>query len=410
MYKTLMSEAWNALRRTAFVLATLFVHPAQAAQQEKYAQSSSPSQNSAKARPPFAAKAAAADRRISTVKQPEKLEAIGSYIEASPSKDHPNIPPNYPLGAEISEKEGWVILSFCVKIDGSVDDLVIDESSRVPQFERAALNAVRQYRYTPAMHDGEPIEQCGLLLRIDFAIHFLPRGARSSFRHAYDKARKALDDKSYGEARSLIEAIRPWNNYEGAYAAVLRMRIAAIDGDEDEVLDELREALRFNKVLEHPMERDLQRLRLSYQLKAQKYSEALAQFDALERNKFQFNAMELSARNRLEAMLQSERPIATPGKLKHQSRLPDDLASWHVGLLRRDFQFDGLVGTFDRFELRCAFKRFVAKVNDTSTWKVPASWGDCSLYVFGNEGATLRIVELAAESASAQSSHSPEAR
>ena len=329
----------------------------------------------------------------STAIRPDNLQVTGSYIEASVSKEHKNSSPNYPFGAEVNEKEGWVVLSVCVKIDGSVDHVVIDQSSGVAQFEMSALNSVRQYRFTPATHDGEPIEQCGLRVRINFAIHDLPRGARSSFRNVYDKARRALDSESYGEAKSLLEKLRPWNNYEGAYAAVLRLRVAVIEGDDDEALDQLREALRFNKVLEHPMERDLQHLRLSYELKAHRFADVLAQFDELELSKFEFNAMELSARSQLRTMLRSDQPIATPGKLKRQSRLPDELASWSVGLLRREIQFENLFGSFDRFELRCDFKRFVAKLNDTSTWKVPATWGACSLYVFGSEGATLKLVE-----------------
>ena len=175
-----------------------------------------------------------------------------------------------------------------------------------------------------------------------------------------------------------------------------------IDGDDDEVLNQLQEALRFENVLERRMERELQHLRLSYELKSQKFSDALAQFDELERRKFEFNAMELSARSKLRAILKSDLPIATPGKLERHSRLSNDLASWRVGLLRREFQFENLRGTFDRFELRCAFKRFVAKLNDTSSWKLPSSWGACSLYVFGNEGASLKLVEYSPATAAAE--------
>ena len=39
-------------------------------------------------------------------------------------------------------REGWVILSYVVRTDGLVRDVVIEDSSGVPAFEEAAVKAV----------------------------------------------------------------------------------------------------------------------------------------------------------------------------------------------------------------------------------------------------------------------------
>ncbi len=50
------------------------------------------------------------------------------------------------------------MLELLVRVDGSVSDLKIKQSSGFARLDRAALDAVRRWRYTPAQQDGQPIE------------------------------------------------------------------------------------------------------------------------------------------------------------------------------------------------------------------------------------------------------------
>jgi hypothetical protein len=69
-------------------------------------------------------------------------------------------------------------------------------------------------------------------------------------------------------------------------------------------------------------------------------------------------------------------------------------ANWEHTLLRREFGFARIEGQVDRFELRCDWRRVVGEVNTSDAWRVPDSWGNCDVFVFGDPGARVRLVEF----------------
>jgi len=66
------------------------------------------------------------------------------------------VAPEYPLAAKKNHIEGIVNLRVVIGKDGSVKDLSVIDGD--PDLARAAINAVRQWRYEPTLLDGEPIE------------------------------------------------------------------------------------------------------------------------------------------------------------------------------------------------------------------------------------------------------------
>ena len=69
-----------------------------------------------------------------------------------------NAPPHYPHSAREAGREGRAVLSVVVTPDGTCKDLKIIESSGTPPLDQAALEAVRQWHFTPAIRDGSRIE------------------------------------------------------------------------------------------------------------------------------------------------------------------------------------------------------------------------------------------------------------
>lgn len=63
--------------------------------------------------------------------------------------------PAYPANAQASRIEGNVMLEAIIDVDGSVRDVRIVRS--VPLLDRAALEAVSRWRYTPALLNGVPV-------------------------------------------------------------------------------------------------------------------------------------------------------------------------------------------------------------------------------------------------------------
>jgi protein TonB len=65
--------------------------------------------------------------------------------------------PEYPADALAARQTGRVVLRVKVDTDGRVTSVSIYRSSNVPSLDQAALTAVRQWRFTPALRNNIPI-------------------------------------------------------------------------------------------------------------------------------------------------------------------------------------------------------------------------------------------------------------
>jgi protein TonB len=80
------------------------------------------------------------------------------------------VPPLYPELARVARIEGRVVLQAVICTDGSVTDLEVLRCSHPKLgFEEAAVDAVRQWRYKPALLDGRPVEVYFTVL-VDFEL------------------------------------------------------------------------------------------------------------------------------------------------------------------------------------------------------------------------------------------------
>jgi protein TonB len=67
--------------------------------------------------------------------------------------------PTYPARARERGTEGWVDLEFTVAKDGTTRDALVRAAEPVGTFDRAALDAVKRWRYEPRVVDGNVVEQ-----------------------------------------------------------------------------------------------------------------------------------------------------------------------------------------------------------------------------------------------------------
>lgn len=79
------------------------------------------------------------------------------------------VEPQYPPQAAKRGLEGWVQLQFTVTTSGGVDDVVVVKSSNAV-FERAAMEAVRKWKYEPQMRGGAPVATSGLNVVLRFKL------------------------------------------------------------------------------------------------------------------------------------------------------------------------------------------------------------------------------------------------
>jgi protein TonB len=66
------------------------------------------------------------------------------------------IQPDYPIIARQARVQGQVVLRAMISREGTIENLQV--LSGPPMLVRAAVDAVRQWRYRPYVLNGEPIE------------------------------------------------------------------------------------------------------------------------------------------------------------------------------------------------------------------------------------------------------------
>lgn len=66
-------------------------------------------------------------------------------------------PPRYPIECRRKREQGTVVLALTVGIDGAVSAIAIARSSGHEALDKAALAAVRKWRWSPTMRDGKPV-------------------------------------------------------------------------------------------------------------------------------------------------------------------------------------------------------------------------------------------------------------
>jgi protein TonB len=84
---------------------------------------------------------------------PPRPVPVGGRIK-EPAKIH-HVPPMYPVIAQQSKVQGVVILEAVISEDGAVESLRVLRSQ--PLLDAAALEAVRQWRFTPTLLNGQPV-------------------------------------------------------------------------------------------------------------------------------------------------------------------------------------------------------------------------------------------------------------
>ena len=84
---------------------------------------------------------------------PPEPVRVGGAIQA-PQKVH-NVNPRYPSIAQSARVQGVVIIEAVIGPDGAVQDARVLRS--IPLLDAAALDAVRQWRYSPSVYNGRPV-------------------------------------------------------------------------------------------------------------------------------------------------------------------------------------------------------------------------------------------------------------
>ena len=84
---------------------------------------------------------------------PAQVRVGGDIKEPKKIKD---VKPVYPESAKAAGVQGIVIIEIIIGTDGSVNEAKVLRP--VPELDRAAIDAVMQWKYTPTLLNGEPVK------------------------------------------------------------------------------------------------------------------------------------------------------------------------------------------------------------------------------------------------------------
>ncbi|WP_445359616.1 energy transducer TonB [Microbulbifer sp. ANSA005] len=322
-----------------------------------------------------------------------KSEEVGDIfigaklIESSPLK--------YPPSEARSQREGWVVLSYVVSVEGVAVDAIVVDSSGNKQFERSALSNIKTWTWEPATLNGSPVEQIYTRSKFTFNMKMTSSGARRSFVLRYKEAASLIKNGSLDEAEVKIKKLgkrEKWNHYEDSWFWWLKAQYNLAQGNKEAAYGNLLKSIAYDGVY-LPGNFYMTALEILFlsQVERAYYSDALDTFSKMKEfsdGKYEDKILELSSiEEKIKIFLASDSPIAVSGAIgEHEN--------WPYKLNRRKFYYQNIVGSVDKFELRCDRNRQVFEFLLDNTWEVPESWGACTVYVYGEEGTKVEIVEL----------------
>lgn len=323
------------------------------------------------------------------------VERITAFIPAEPVS---RVNPKYPKEAAKSGAEGWVQMSYVVDTQGNVQDPIVEDSGGHRIFRRAAMSAIKGWKYSPAIKDGKPTEMCHQSVQFNFTMRG-KTGAKKRFIHQYKAAKTLIAEGDYEAAETRIQKRhnnRNLNRYENTWLWNIDATLAnKLDEPKRQVASMKRTLASSNshedqhKTFDDEYIGSLRQRLFILQLNLGRYASAL---DTLED---------------LKAMPKGETLVAPLSKMV--TYINDYLASdknlsinielnssngYLHKLARNHFAFVNIQGKVDSVEIRCESHRERFTVAEDFIWSIPEGWGKCHVWIKGAEDTSFDLIEV----------------
>lgn len=306
-------------------------------------------------------------------------------------------PPAFPDGKMRRGQEGWVRLNFVVGPDGHAVDPIIVDSSGGSLFEQSTLAVVSSWRFEPS---EAGLERADNTVDVRFEIEGDRDRATRNFLRRYRDIVQDLYYEKHDKARDQVDTANEfggWNLYESTMLALLNGRVEGAEGDDVGQLEHYRRALAVSNraTLDGEQRREVIGRILELEIETQQYGAALTTLEELRAEPgSDENLAGISDEvTRLESSIGGSEPIVANGTLYNPCNCDTGDPLWTYSPARRSFSFDELNGNVERFEARCENNRISAQVETGTKWSLPADWGSCQVFVFGDDAATFEFIE-----------------
>ncbi|WDE07382.1 TonB family protein [Thalassomonas viridans] len=335
---------------------------------------------------------------------------FASHADAKPASDSPQavkvkqiatitdavvehrVEPRYPTDEARSGREGWTILSYVIETDGSVSNVLVEESSGRRSFDKAAVKAAKKWRYQPALENGKPVQQCQNRVKIDFSIQGVNGSVSRKFLQQYKEIIALIESDELVQAKEKIEQLKTfkqWRLSEEMYFSLARASYARKTGNKKLELTSLERALAANGDHLNP-EFYLSTLQHIYNLNLSlnRLHDALATYDKIAGTAGDEALIKRFRENKqkIEDFINGEQDIVLNGAIGKTN-------TWSHTLVRKAFSLANITGELHKLDVRCANKRHVFTVENNTSWEIPQNWQRCSIYVYGDKQSQFQLIE-----------------
>ncbi len=313
--------------------------------------------------------------------------------------------PVYPHRALRSGIEGWVVLKFVVKADGTTDEIEVFESSIEDYFDDAAIEATKKRIYKPATLQGKPVMRGNIYLRTIFQITNSDGGVSKPFLKSYRAVSKALDDGNLERANKLIEKLDGKEKRlltEVCYLDMLKARYFEKMGNDKATLRHVERALVIaDDVATKRIYINLLRQAVVDNGKTNNFQASLKHYETLIEvdKKMAPDDPIHSYVTRINQVLDGNGDINIKGGIPLSCKKCEGPGGfWQHVLNRNRFLIDMVVGELSEIGIICQNSSVTVVYKEQMAWSVNRDAGECSISVRGEKGTTFRLVELPNES------------
>lgn len=336
---------------------------------------------------------ALATTAIAATAQKYVFEFINSGVAVAIDQD----PPEYPRGSALRRQEGWVRLSYVVTPDGDAIDPIIVNSSGGGGFELEMRKVSATWRFEPPAGGAElPFN----ISNTRFEIRGGKDKATTKFlRHSNRIVNYLNKDKPERAGKEAQESLRKggWNLYESTILWLIIGRVEGANENPAGQLEMYQRALAMSNANALTRNGRIDLLRNIFLLESSfdQYAAALRTLAALKDVQGSEEAVDrLSERaGEIKKILDEEAVISASATIANPCDCDAGEALWHYAPIRRTFSFANIDGNVERFEARCERQRISDAVATGKLWALPSEWGHCSIFVFGDDGASFDFLE-----------------
>ena len=330
-------------------------------------------------------------------------DAAASLAETArvyvPAKAIERKAPRYPNYALSKGREAWIYVAYCIDESGTPQNISVLDAAGNTQFERAAVNSIKEWRFEPALIDGKPSWQSRNQQYITFAIEGDERGATRPFIARYKKLRKLIEDDKLEKADEVFNrllASDTLNLYELGRLWEQRVRYELKTGDMLKLDLALRRASASNgEWIEPETYQYLLMMRVKVQAQIGHYPAARASYRELTKAAGENSVVVqelVPLMDQVSAAVNSGSVLQIEGEVREKGGCHGCNDSYVFTPEHRTLAFQNIVGTLDSIEMRCDHRHFESEISDLVEWHIPEQWGSCSIQVRGEPGTTFNIL------------------